>query len=218
MKIHKAGIIPIVVAFFLLTALSLAVFFLIDIPWLSSMFYAAFAFFFLFVCAFFRFPHREIPELQEGEVLCPADGKIVVIEETLEKEYFKDQRKQISIFMSVTNVHINWYPLEGIIAYVKYHAGQYLVAWHPKSSELNERNTVVVEGNKGAILMRQIAGYVARKIVSTAQQNDQVKRGDRIGMIKFGSRVDLFLPLDAEVKVQIGQKVKGGKTILATLK
>ncbi|MEA3504940.1 MAG: phosphatidylserine decarboxylase, partial [Bacteroidota bacterium] len=126
--------------------------------------------------------------------------------------------KQVSIFMSVTDVHVNWYPIQGIVKYVKYHAGKYLVAWHPKSSTENERNTIVIESKKATILMRQIAGYVARKIVSNAKVGDKISCGGKIGIIKFGSRVDLFLPLEAEINVVLGEKVAAGKTIIARLK
>ncbi len=169
------------------------------------------------VAVFFRLPNRQIPSLTDDTIICPADGKIVVIEEVMEPEYFKDMRKQVSIFMSLTNVHVNWYPIEGIIRYVKYHAGKYLVAWHPKSSELNERNTIVLEGKHGEVLMQQVAGFVARKIVSYAQTGHHIKRGDQIGMIKFGSRVDLYLPLDTEIQVSLDQKVRAGKTVIGIL-
>ncbi|MDZ7775581.1 MAG: phosphatidylserine decarboxylase [Bacteroidales bacterium] len=129
---------------------------------------------------FFRQPNRHIEALPDGTIICPADGTIVVIEEVMESEYFKEMRQQVSIFMSITNVHINWYPVSGVIRYVKYHAGKYLVAWHPKSSELNERNSIVIGTQKGDILVRQVAGFVARKIYSTAGIDQKVKKGEQI--------------------------------------
>jgi phosphatidylserine decarboxylase len=174
--------------------------------------------FFLIVLQFFRSPKRKILITENG-ILCPADGRVVVIEETEETEYFKEKRLQVSIFMSPLNVHINRYPLTGSVTYTKYHPGNNMVAWHPKSSSLNEHNTVVIKKESGEveILMRQIAGFVARRIIWYCKPNDSVEQGKELGFIKFGSRVDLFLPLDSDVKVEIGQKVKGGKTIIAEL-
>ena len=151
-------------------------------------------------------------------MLCPADGKVVVIEETTETEYLKDKRIQISVFMSPINVHINRNPISGVVKYFKYHPGKYLVAWHPKSSTENERTTVVTENSAGTpVLFRQIAGALARRIVWYVKEGDTVTQGDQFGFIKFGSRVDIFLPLGTNVKVAIGEVVKGGKTILAEL-
>lgn len=172
---------------------------------------------FFLVVQFFRVPKRELL-IDESTVYCPADGKVVVIEETLETEYLNDKRIQVSIFMSPLNVHINWFPISGIVSYAKYHAGKYLVAWHPKSSTENERTTVAVQHKSGAeILFRQIAGAVARRIVCYAQEGERADQNSEFGFIKFGSRVDVFLPLDAEVKVKIDQKVIGTQTILAVL-
>jgi len=167
------------------------------------------------VLQFFRVPRRLVVEV-EGGILCPADGKVVVIEEVEETEYFKDKRIQVSIFMSPLNVHINWYPMSGLVKYFKYHPGKYLVAWHPKSSTENERTTVVVEHGSGVeILFRQIAGAVARRIVCYAEEGSVAKQGSEFGFIKFGSRVDVFLPLGSEVKPQIGDVVTGSQTLLA---
>jgi phosphatidylserine decarboxylase len=153
--------------------------------------------------------------VQEGTILCPADGKVVVIEETEENEYFHDRRLQVSIFMSPINVHVNRNPISGIISYFKYHPGKFLVAWHPKSSTDNERTTVVVKNANGVeVLFRQIAGALARRIVWYVKENDNVTQGSEFGFIKFGSRVDLFLPLGTEINVNIGDKVVGGKTII----
>ncbi len=169
------------------------------------------------VLMFFRRPERPLISLSDNTILCPADGTIVVIEEVMEPEYFKDMRLQVSIFMSITNVHINWYPINGIIRYVKYHAGKYLVAWHPKSSDLNERNSIVIANHKHEIMVRQVAGFVARKIYSTAKIDQKAEQGHEIGMIKFGSRVDLYLPLGTEINVSLDEKVRGGKTIIGKL-
>lgn len=154
----------------------------------------------------------------ENHILAPADGKVVVIEETVEEEYFKDKRKQVSIFMSPVNVHVNRNPASGVIKYFKYHAGKYLVAWHPKSSTSNERTTFVLELQNGIdILVRQIAGALARRIKWYIQEGDSVVQGEEFGFIKFGSRVDIFLPLDAVVSVNIGDKTKAGRTVIAEL-
>jgi phosphatidylserine decarboxylase len=172
---------------------------------------------FLILLQFFRSPTRKIRR-NDKQVLCPADGKVVVVEETDEKEILKDRRIQVSIFMSPFNVHVNRYPVSGQVVYLRYHPGKYLVAWHPKSSEDNERTTVVIEnGSKVNILMRQIAGALARRIVYYPRLGYMVKQGEQMGFIKFGSRVDVFLPPDANILVSLGQRVRGGETILAEL-
>ncbi|NMC42039.1 MAG: phosphatidylserine decarboxylase family protein [Bacteroidales bacterium] len=172
---------------------------------------------YLFLLFFFRLPERNL-EPVEGLVYSPADGKVVVIEETHEKEYFKDNRLQISVFMSPFNMHSNRYPVSGRVKYVNHMPGKNIVAWHPKSSELNERTTVVIETAEGKeILVRQIAGTVARRIVTYARTGQEVKQGDELGFIKFGSRVDLFLPLGTETEVPILQHVKANKSIIARL-
>lgn len=171
---------------------------------------------FLFTASFFRHPSRTTPD-EESLIIAPADGKVVVMEEVEETEYFKDRRLQVSIFMSPTNVHVNRYPISGTVKYTKYHPGKYLVAWHPKSSTENERNTVVVGNEKTDVLFRQIAGKFAKKIVCYAKVNDEADQGNEFGFIKFGSRVDLFLPIGTEVNVKLNQKVRGGETILGKL-
>lgn len=172
---------------------------------------------YLLILQFFRSPAIQIT-VNPKHVLAPADGKVVVIEETMETEYLHEKRIQISIFMSPLDVHINRNPVGGIVKYFKYHAGKYLVAWHPKSSTENERTTVVYELNDGLqILCRQIAGAMARRIKWYIKENDQVNQGEEFGFIKFGSRVDVFLPLNAKINVEIDQKTRGGKTILAEL-
>ena len=173
---------------------------------------------FLLILQFFRSPYRNLL-LHEDLIVAPADGKVVVIEEVEEPEYFKDKRKQISIFMSPINVHVTRNPVSGIVSYFKYHPGNYFVAWHPKSSTQNERTTVVVESTAGPeVLFRQIAGAMARRIVWYVKEKDEVSQGEEFGFIKFGSRVDVFLPLDTIVKVELGQKTKGGETVIAQLK
>ncbi|MFT2010357.1 phosphatidylserine decarboxylase family protein [Pontibacter sp. 13R65] len=173
---------------------------------------------FLLILQFFRSPYRNLL-LHEDLIVAPADGKVVVIEEIEEPEYFKERRKQISIFMSPINVHVTRNPVSGIVKYFKYHPGNYFVAWHPKSSTQNERTTVVVESTAGPeVLFRQIAGAMARRIVWYVKENDEVSQGEEFGFIKFGSRVDVFLPLDTEIKVELGQKTKGGETVIAQLK
>jgi phosphatidylserine decarboxylase len=168
----------------------------------------------LFILRFFRDPKRTIPV--EGFVYAPADGKVVVIEKTIESEYFNEERIQVSIFMSAWNVHINWYPVAGNQSYYKYHPGKYLLARHPKSSTLNERNTLVIKTTGGTeIMIRQIAGIVARRIISYATQGKNVKLGDEMGFIRFGSRVDIFLPVGTEILVKPGQRVRGLITALA---
>lgn len=169
------------------------------------------------ILQFFRSPLRKINKAADT-ILCPADGKVVIIEEAEEPEYFKDRRLQVSIFMSPVNVHVNRNPISGKVKFFKYHRGKFLVAWHPKSSTLNERTTVVVETDRGQqVLFRQIAGALARRIVWYVREEQQVEQGDEFGFIKFGSRVDLFLPLDTQLQVQVGDKVTGGVTVIGTM-
>jgi len=172
---------------------------------------------FVIILQFFRSPKLSI-EQNDSWVLCPADGKVVVIEETVETEFLKDKRIQLSVFMSPINVHVNRNPISGVVKYFKYHPGKYLVAWHPKSSTENERTTVVTENKAGVqVLFRQIAGALARRIVWYVKEGDVVEQGDQFGFIKFGSRVDLYLPLGTQIMVNIGEVVKGGRTVLAKL-
>ena len=171
--------------------------------------------FIILILQFFRNPKRVIP-VKSDQVIAPADGKIVVLEETVEYEYFKEKRIQVSIFMSPFNVHVNRYPISGEVKFTKYHPGKFLVAWHPKSSTENERTTIVVENEKtGPILLRQIAGAVAKRIVLYAKKGEKCSQGQDMGFIKFGSRVDLFLPLDAKINIKLNDIVKGGQTIIA---
>jgi phosphatidylserine decarboxylase len=169
--------------------------------------------------AFFRVPHRKVNKADINQVIAAADGTVVAIEEVDEPEYFKDKRIQVSVFMSPFNVHVNWYPIAGEVSYTKYHPGKFLVAYHPKSSTENERNTVVVRTDDGQeVLVRQIAGLMARRIISSAAKGDDAVPGKEFGIIRFGSRVDFFLPLDAIVQVTMGQKVRALKTSIASLK
>ena len=172
---------------------------------------------FVIILQFFRSPIFKV-STDDKMVLCPADGKVVVIEETTETEYLKDKRIQLSVFMSPVNVHVNRNPIAGVVKYFKYNPGKYLVAWHPKSSTENERTTIVIENSAGVpVLFRQIAGALARRIVSYVKEGDKVDQGQQFGFIKFGSRVDVFLPLGSTIKVELGEVVKGGRTILAEL-
>ncbi len=169
------------------------------------------------VINFFRMPSRKIGQKEASDVLCPSDGKVVVIERVKETEWFNDERIQVSIFMSPLNVHAQWAPLAGKVLASRYHPGKYLVAWHPKSSTENERTTHVIEGKFGTVMFRQIAGAVARRICWYMKEGQELNAGDEVGFIKFGSRIDVFLPLDAEVCVELDQKVVGRESILARL-
>jgi len=218
MRIHKEGYKILASGFILLLILNVTVNIIWADIWLvrwafvvcSSMLY-------IFLLFFFRLPTRHL-EADPGLVFAPADGKVVVIEETMENEYFKDMRLQVSIFMSPFNVHSNRYPVSGKVKYTCYHPGQNMVAWHPKSSELNERSTIVVETKDGTeIMIRQIAGAMARRIVTYSKDNQEISQGDELGFIKFGSRVDLFLPLGTEIEIPILQQVKANKTIIAKI-
>ncbi len=182
------------------------------VVWIAS------AIIYLLIVNFFRSPNR-IVLLNDNHILAPADGKIVVIEETEENEYFHDRRLQVSIFMSLFNVHINWFPVNGIIRYFKYHEGNFAAAYLPKSSTENERTSIAIECNNGeTILMRQIAGAMAKRIVSYAPVGGKARQDQHAGFIKFGSRVDLFLPLDTKIEVKLGQKTAGSQTIIGTFK
>lgn len=212
--IHKEGYRIIATTIILLIAINYLVS-LSEINWLITLIQIATLIVLVLVVQFFRNPKRVVTA-KENEVVAPADGKIVVIEEVEEPEFFKDKRIQVSIFMSPVNVHVNRYPINGTVKYSKYHPGKYLVAWHPKSSTLNERTTVVVENDKIALLFRQIAGAVARRIVLYAKKDAVAKKGEDYGFIKFGSRVDVFFPLGTKINVEMNQVVKGNKTVLAT--
>lgn len=220
MKVHHEGRGFLTILFFVLIVLNAGIIYLAPIPELIKYIVGGVSVaVFLFFLQFFRNPTRKI-ELNEKYVLAPADGKVVVIETTTEDEYFKGkERIQVSIFMSPVNVHVNRNPVTGLIKYFKYHPGKYLVAWHPKSSTENERTTIVYQLHKNVeILIRQVAGAAARRIKWYIEEGNSVIQGREFGFIKFGSRVDLFLPLDAEIKVTNGQITKGGQTVIAELK
>ena len=213
---HKEGTPSILLGTTFTAVVLLLSDYLISTNWIKMTLQIATLVFLIIILQFFRNPKRTVI-LNENQILAPVDGKVVVIEEVYEGEYFKDKRLQISIFMSPINVHVTRYGLSGIVKFSKYHPGKFLVAWHPKASEENERTTVVVESSTfGAVLYRQIAGALARRIVNYAQEGMQVVQGTDAGFIKFGSRVDLFLPLGAPVNVVLNQKAIGGKTIIAT--
>jgi phosphatidylserine decarboxylase len=218
MRIHKEGYKILGYGLIAILALNIIVFvFCGNCPFIKWGVLASSISFYVFLLFFFRLPERKL-EPAARLVYAPADGKVVVIEETEEKEYFKDRRLQVSIFMSPFNVHSNKYPVSGKIKYVKYHAGKYLVAWHPKSSELNERSTIVIETADGKeILIRQIAGAVARRIVTYSKENQDAIQGNELGFIKFGSRVDIFLPLGTEIEASISQQVRANKNVIAKI-
>ncbi len=212
---HKEGFKIIINTFLLCVAIALLAEYRIDQFWIQKSVQMLSVVILVLVLQFFRNPKR-VTSLNEKHIISPVDGKVVIVEEVYEKEYFKDQRLQVSIFMSPLNVHVTRYAISGSVVFSKYHPGKYLVAWHPKSSELNERTTVVVENKSvGQILYRQIAGAVARRIVNYAKVRDQAVQGADAGFIKFGSRVDLFLPLGTKINVQKDQIVKGGVDCIA---
>ena len=218
MTIHKEGYTSIALTVLVIFVLNAVVQFYFPSAHVVKWFiYILSGALFLIILQFFRSPKIRI-ELDEKAVLCPADGKVVVIEETEESEFLKDKRIQISVFMSPINVHVNRNPIGGVVSYFKYHKGKYLVAWHPKSSTENERTTIAVQNKNGVtVLFRQIAGALARRIVWYVKEGDQVEQGGQFGFIKFGSRVDVFLPLGTKINVEIGEVVKGGRTVLAEL-
>ena len=214
---HKEGKNIILITFFIVGALIIVAQYYVTPEWLRLTIQLVALFVFILILQFFRNPKREVTP-NFDEILAPVDGKVVVIEEVEETEYFKEKRKQVSIFMSPVNVHVTRYAASGTITFSKYHPGKYLVAWHPKSSTENERTTVVIRTPKfGEILYRQIAGALARRIVNYAEEGEQVVQGQDAGFIKFGSRVDLFLPLDSQICVKLNQKVTGAKTCIAML-
>ncbi len=216
--IHREGINLSILVFIILLVINIPLFLLAGPSPAAWTLLILSLVFIGFVLRFFRVPKRTAT-LDPATVYAPADGKIVAVEETTEDEYLGDRRMQVSVFMSVWDVHINWFPVGGRVSYYRYHPGRYLVAWHPKSSDLNERNTVVVKMENGKeILIRQIAGAVARRIISYAEENRQVSPGEELGFIRFGSRVDVFLPPGSEILVRPKQKVRGSSTPLAILK
>jgi len=214
---HKEGYKIITVTFILVIAGFLTTDYLLNDSILKWPFFIVLAFFLIIILQFFRNPKR-LTTLSDATIVSPVDGKVVVIEEVEEPEFFKDKRLQVSVFMSPINVHVTRYPISGKVSYSKYHPGKYLVAWHPKASTENERTTVVVENKSfGSVLYRQIAGALAKRIVNYAVVNDDAIQGEDSGFIKFGSRVDLYLPLGTKLDVKLNQKVKGGESVIASL-
>ncbi len=214
---HKEGykIILATFAFVIISILLVDSFF--PIHWLQTAIMIVLLVFLILILQFFRNPKRHT-SLNNNQVVSPVDGKVVVIEEVFENEFFKDKRLQVSVFMSPINVHVTRHPISGTVVFSKYHPGKYLVAWHPKASEENERTTVVVENQTyGKVLYRQIAGALAKRIVNYCKVDDAVTQGSDSGFIKFGSRVDLFLPIDTNIKVTLNQKVRGGESVIAEL-
>jgi phosphatidylserine decarboxylase len=218
MTIHKEGYPTIAWTAIIFGIINLLSFYLIsfDSPAASAIIFIVTLGLLIFMISFFRVPKRQ-HTVNDNAVVAPADGKVVTIEEVQADEYFSDRRIQVSIFMSPLNVHVNRNPVSGEVAYSKYHKGKYLVAWHPKSSTENERHSVVYRRNGQEILVKQIAGALAKRIVNYLQPGQQVTQSEEMGFIKFGSRVDVLLPLDAKVKVKIGDKPQGGVTVIATL-
>jgi len=214
---HKEGHKIILFTGIFLIAMNTMTYLFVNTYWVKFSILAISIGIFLLILQFFRNPKRLI-QMNNVEILAPVDGKVVVIEEVFEKEYFKDKRLQISIFMSPINVHVTRYPIGGTVKYSKYHPGKFLVAWHPKSSEENERTTIVVENPIiGEVLYRQVAGAMAKRIVNYAEEGQEVLQGSDSGFIKFGSRVDIFLPLNTNITVKLNDKVKGGKSVIANI-
>jgi phosphatidylserine decarboxylase len=213
---HKEGTKTIILGMIFTAAVLLLSDYFINTMWLQKLLQIGAFLILIIILQFFRNPKRSFT-INESEILSPVDGKVVVIEEVYEGEYYKDKRLQISIFMSPINVHVTRYAISGVVKFSKYHPGKFLVAWHPKASEENERTTIVIENNTfGSILYRQVAGALARRIVNYAEEGMQVVQGSDAGFIKFGSRVDLFLPIGTPINVVLNQKAVGGKTIIAT--
>jgi len=213
---HKEGNTSISITLVVVAALLGIAYFLVSNVYVQGFLYILAAFILIIILQFFRNPKRHTL-VDENTVVSPVDGKVVVIEEVFEKEYYKEKRLQVSVFMSPINVHVTRNPIAGKVAFSKYHSGKFLVAWHPKSSEENERTTVVLENSKISILYRQIAGALAKRIISYAKENTTVAQGADNGFIKFGSRVDVFLPIGTKVDVGLNEKVRGGETILARI-
>ncbi len=218
MTIHREGYKSIAIGTIIFIALNLLMSWLFSssAAWLCIVFFIATLGLLLFLVSFFRIPARTLT-INAGQIICPADGKVVVIEETVDEEYFKTKRLQVSVFMSPANVHVNRNPIDGEVVYNQYHKGKYLVAWNPKSSTENERHSVVLKNGDKEILVKQIAGALAKRIINYLEVGTKVKQTDEFGFIKFGSRVDLLLPIGTKLNVSLNEVVKGGVTVIGTL-
>ncbi len=217
MTVHKEGFRTIGITALIFSVVNVLSFTFLSekLPWLSLAVFIVTLIFLLFIISFFRIPNRTLT-INNNQIISPADGKVVVIEEITDTEYFKDKRIQLSVFMSPANVHVNRNPIDGEVVYNQYHKGKYLVAWHPKSSTENERWSIAVKHEKGTILYKQIAGALAKRICNYTKVGQQVKQTDEYGFIKFGSRVDVLLPVGTKINVELNEVVKGGVTVLAT--
>ena len=218
MTIHREGYKSIAIAAMLFCVLNMLMFWFIGagLLWVCLSFFILSLAFVLFIVSFFRIPSRKLT-VADGKIIAPADGKVVVIEEVVDEEYFKDKRLQVSIFMSPANVHVNRNPLSGKVIYNQYYKGKFLVAWNPKSSTENERHSAVIKNEHTVVLVKQIAGAVARRIVNYLELGQQVKQGEELGFIKFGSRVDLLMPAGTKLHVRLNEFVQGGVTVIATV-
>jgi len=218
MTIHREGYKSIAVATIIFLALNVLIFWFFGatLLWLCIAFFVVTLALVLFIVSFFRIPARTLT-INDKQIISPADGKVVVIEEAVDEEYFKEKRLQVSVFMSPANVHVNRNPMDGEVVYNKYHKGKYLVAWNPKSSTENERHSVVLKKGNTEVLVKQIAGALAKRIINYLEVGQKVKQGDEFGFIKFGSRVDLILPVGTKINVGLNEVVKGGVTVIATL-
>lgn len=217
MTLHREGRATITIGLILSLLICMTTYRFLGASGVSTAIYVSVAVLMLMILQFFRNPQRKVKEPNSTSIIAPADGKVVVIEDTIESEYFEDERLMISIFMSPINVHSNHHPVSGTIVYEKYHPGKYLVAWHPKSSTENERHTTVYDTGKDKILTRQIAGALARRIINYTKVGDEVIQGGEMGFIKFGSRVDIFLPVGTSYHVTLGQMVRSNVDVIATL-
>lgn len=219
MTIHKEGYKSILISAILFAVINLVSFYFISshMAWLSWLIFIATLGLFLFIISFFRIPRRQLTTGNDL-IVCPADGKVVVIEEVYDEEYFKDKRLQVSVFMSPANVHVNRNPVTGEVVYNQYHKGKFLVAWHPKSSTENERHSAVIRHPKGEVLVKQIAGALAKRIINYLSVGQKVEQTAELGFIKFGSRVDLLLPLGTKIDVKLNEVVKGGVTVIGSFK
>jgi phosphatidylserine decarboxylase len=215
MTIHKEGYITLLLSFLLLGAINIFFYNFFRESFWGSFILGVSAVLFIFLISFFRKPDRTVTHSSDHSILSPCDGKVVVIEKVIESEYLKEECIMVSVFMSPLNVHINWYPVNGNVLYSKYHPGKYLAAWNPKASTENERTSIALSFEHGRLMLRQVAGALARRIVNYARDGETTRQGDELGFIKFGSRVDLYLPLNAQIRIKMGEVVTGNKTVIA---